>query len=73
MKNKLFDPRYIGGLALTFLLICFIDVLFVTDATSIAGMTVWGQFSIWGFLISLGWIAIFMMVIPVVYKIFGKK
>ena len=72
LKDKLVDPRYVGILALVFLLIGFADALFVTDASSIAEMTVWGKTSIIAFMVVLGWIAVFMMVFPLVNRLFGK-
>ena len=72
LKDKLVDPRIMGLLAAVFLLIGFADVLFVSDASSMKEMTGWGFASIIAFLVVLGWVAIFMFIIPLANTIFGK-
>ena len=73
MKNILFNPKYIGLLAIFFLKLAFTDVLFISQGNSFNEMSLIGNIGIIGFYISIGWLAIFMFIIPIFYKIFSKN
>lgn len=75
-RDKLVDARYIGPIALIFLLLCFVDVLWISDGNNLKDMSRFGQISLWIFYVTLGWIVIFSAIMPGIYRLiqlFKKK
>ena len=76
IKNIFNDPRKLLAVGAAFLGIAFIDVLAVTDASSISEMTWWGQSTVYAFLVMLAGLAVRFFVLPLggwFVNLFKKK
>jgi len=76
IKKFLNDPRKLLFLGVLFLAIGFVDVMVFTDASSIMGMTWWGQTSVYIFMFMLGGMIISMGILPLgkwIFSLFKKK
>lgn len=63
-KNIFNNPKNLLAIGAGFLGIAFIDVLAVTDASSISEMTWWGQSAVYAFLGMLGALVVRFFVLP---------